>query len=74
MNSIVIDKTQDGYVIKYLVGVAVKIDYGLKQASSESELTEILRGEGVPETATAEALERVRQNQRSTTVNFERQA
>jgi hypothetical protein len=38
--------------------------------ASSVRLAEVLRGEGVPETAIAEALERLRQNQRSTTIDF----
>src|ERR1035441_6265925 len=50
MNTILIDKTQDGYVITYIVGAGVKLSRELVGVKSEPELTEILRGEAVPET------------------------
>jgi hypothetical protein len=70
MNTILIDKTQDGYVITYIVGAGVKLGHELVGVKDEPELTEILRGEAVPETGIAKALEDLRQNQRSTTVTF----
>ena len=44
MNTILIDKTQDGYVITYIVGLRVKFGHELMGAKSESELAEILKG------------------------------
>jgi len=70
MNTMLVDKTRDGFVATYLVGVNVKLAHEVMGAATEAELTGILTDEGVPKAQIAQALEELRRNERSTTITF----
>ncbi len=70
MNTILIDKTDDGYAVTNIVGINVKWGHErIKGVEDEAQLSEILQGEGVPEESVKEALTTL-QNKLSTTVTF----
>ena len=66
MNTLTVERTQDGYRATYLVGLNIKLAHEVMDAATEGELTGILTGEGVPDPQIGRAVEELRQHQRTT--------
>jgi hypothetical protein len=69
MNTRLIVRAHDEFVITYITGINVKLAHGEMVAKDQSELVEILEGEGIPQQGILGALAQLREGQRSI-INF----
>lgn len=54
MNTVEIEKTLDGFIVRYMSGENIKIGHDEREVSTKHQLIAVLRREGVPETEISE--------------------